>query len=59
MPSQSKLKDLALSISIASGALLPCLAWATLGEPVSSVQTDGVQLQGSVQRIGSRKLSRA
>jgi Protein of unknown function (DUF2844) len=30
-------------------ALLPCVASATLGEPLASIQTDGSQLRGSIK----------
>ena len=49
MPSQLGFKRLLTSGTIACAVLLPCAASATLGEPASSVQTDGVQLQGSIK----------
>jgi len=49
MPSQLRFKRLLTSGTIACAVLLPCAASATLGEPASSVQTDGVQLQGSIK----------
>lgn len=49
MPSGFELKSLLLSATVAFAALSPGTASATLGEPESSVQTDGQQLQGSIK----------
>jgi len=49
MPSGFELKSLLLSATVAFAALLPGMASATLGEPESSVQADGQQLQGSIK----------
>lgn len=47
MPARLGLKDFLWSATIACAALLPCAAFATLGEPESSVLTDSQALQGS------------
>jgi hypothetical protein len=49
MPSRFGLKNWALSSTAAIAVLLPCMAFATLGEPESSVLADGAQLQGSIK----------
>lgn len=38
-----------LTVTVMIAALLPGMACATLGEPVASVQADGVELRGSIK----------
>ncbi|MGO9513603.1 MAG: DUF2844 domain-containing protein [Steroidobacteraceae bacterium] len=49
MPLRFELKSLLLSATVAFAVLLPGIASATLGEPESSIQADGQQLQGSIK----------
>jgi hypothetical protein len=44
-----RIRCLELRATVVFAALLPCVAFATLGEPVASVQADGQELRGSIK----------
>lgn len=49
MPMRCGIRHLGWTSTVVFAALLPCTALATLGEPVASVQADGLELRGSIK----------